>query len=59
MVLTDWVIILITAISLIFDVYIMKTKGVSYTISVRLFKWSKDYPVIPFAIGFLMGHLFA
>ena len=58
MITTDWVIILIAVVAIVYDLFIMATKGVSWTISVRLLAWSKLYPIIPFSIGVLMGHLF-
>ncbi len=46
------------ALLLIYDVIIVLKKGGSATISWQMWSISKQYPVIPFAIGFIMGHIF-
>lgn len=43
---------------IIYDAIILVRFGVEATISQVLLHWSKAYPVIPFAIGFSMGHIF-
>lgn len=41
-----------------FDVWIVIAKGVKATISWQMLQAAKDYPIIPFALGVLFGHLF-
>ena len=43
---------------LIYDVYIAIIGGTGTTVSHELIAWSYKYPVLPFAVGFVMGHLF-
>ena len=52
-------VIWITVLTLIgYDIYIRIVKGKDATLSLTIYKWSKAYPIIPFAIGVLMGHFF-
>jgi hypothetical protein len=44
-------------ILLIFDVYAAMT-GVENTISRVLLAEARDYPVVAFGVGFVMGHIF-
>lgn len=46
------------AFLIIYDIWIIFKRGYSDTISWTLFAWSKRYPIIPFAIGVVIGHLF-
>jgi len=48
----------VIAAIIIFDVYVMVAGGSEATISHELIAWSYQYPVLPFVIGFTMGHLF-
>jgi len=59
MTLTQWIIASVTVIILIIDVFLALTKGKEQTISVAITNWSKQYPIIPFVFGLLMGHFFA
>lgn len=43
---------------LIYDVYILVIGGTGTSVSHELIVWAYKYPVLPFAIGFVMGHLF-
>jgi hypothetical protein len=43
---------------IVFDIWIGFSKGSSQTISWQLYTASQSYPVIAFALGVLMGHLF-
>jgi hypothetical protein len=40
------------------DALIVYFKGVEKSISCTVYAWSKAYPIIPFAVGVLMGHFF-
>ena len=57
--ITLWIIIATAAILTLWDVYAEAVLGNSSTISVVLTSWAHAYPIIPFAFGLLMGHLFA
>ena len=43
---------------IIADVILLIRFGVEATISQVLLNWARAYPVIPFGIGFAMGHIF-
>jgi len=49
---------LIIIIALLWDVFLYADKVEDNTISQTIIRLSKRYAVIPFSIGFLMGHLF-
>jgi TctA family transporter len=51
-------IFLIIAAIAIFDVWVIIKKGKQQSISAYIIRWSKQYPSIPFLIGFVAGHLF-
>lgn len=36
----------------------VNTEGGGATISELIWEWSRDFPIVPFAFGMLMGHLF-
>lgn len=49
----------ITLVSLVvYDVIIFIKEGPQATISYDLLGLSRDYPIIPFALGVIAGHLF-
>lgn len=56
--LTSIVIALVVASLIGYDVWTAIEHGGPSTISWTLWTLAKGYPVIPFAIGFVMGHLF-
>lgn len=56
--ITAWVIFVATVVLLGYDVYAYVNGGVGSTISWVIYSQSKNYPIIPFALGLLMGHLF-
>lgn len=58
MTFTHYVIIISVLIIGGIDIVLAITRGKDATISVVITKWSKQYPAIPFAFGFLMGHFF-
>lgn len=51
-------IFIIVGIIFIYDGYLLMFKGYEATISWTLYTWALKFPVIPFLIGFVMGHLF-
>jgi len=51
--------ILITILAItIFDVYVFSVGGTENTISWMLTNWAYDYPIFPFFMGVICGHLF-
>ncbi|MGP0063538.1 MAG: hypothetical protein ACLQGP_08070 [Isosphaeraceae bacterium] len=57
--ITAGVVIAAVFILSIFDIVMAYLSGGEATISWCIYQWSLKYPVIAFAFGFLMGHLFA
>jgi hypothetical protein len=55
---TDLFIVGFIGIALAYDAYALYKGGVENTISVRIIRWSKLYPILPFMMGILMGHFF-
>lgn len=47
----------VTALVVVVDVALV-VRGYEWTISANLYGASKDWPIIPFALGVLAGHLF-
>lgn len=56
--MTILIIVGVTVALIIYDIAIAYTKK-DRTITQVIQKYSKEYPAIPFALGFLMGHFFA
>lgn len=56
MALTDWIVIIVTALILASDLWLYLTGKKTY--SQVMIKWSKALMIVPFAWGFLMGHWF-
>jgi hypothetical protein len=56
--LTQQIIVAVIVIVFAIDGWLVKRFGVPATISYTLLQWSKEYPVLAFGIGFIMGHLF-
>lgn len=56
---TQWIIVSSIAVIGLVDIWLALTRGKEETISVAITEWSKQYPIIPFAFGLLMGHFFA
>ncbi len=48
----------VLVIALVYDGYVVLKSGVEPTISWQLYSRSKEFPIISFGFGFLMGHLF-
>lgn len=57
-VITAWFIVVIIFTAIFYDIYIGVTHGGDSTISWVTWTTAKNYPAIPFAIGFICGHLF-
>jgi hypothetical protein len=57
-VLTKYVIVVVAVFAVLFDIAAFRFGGKGATISVVLWDLSRDYPIIPFSCGLLMGHLF-
>jgi hypothetical protein len=56
--LTAAFLVIITGLITLFDVYQLAFKGYDSTISWVLYTSSQQWPIIPFALGVLCGHLF-
>jgi hypothetical protein len=52
-------IIVVIAVVLIYDAYVLVRHGSDATVSCVILKSSLQYPLIPFLAGMLCGHLFA
>lgn len=53
---TSWVILLIAALLIVWDVYARQYD--SGTISEVVLSWARSHPIVPFALGVIGGHLF-
>jgi ABC-type uncharacterized transport system YnjBCD permease subunit len=56
--LTQWIIVITVSVVAVIDIGLALSGGKNATISVQITQWSKQYPIIPFAFGVLMGHFF-
>ena len=56
--LTDRILIVAVIAFSLYDLAAMGTTGTEATISRRVLHWSQQFPLIPFAVGVLIGHLF-
>ena len=56
--MTKAFIILIITVIVVFDVATLTLRGYETTISWELYSRSLEFPVIPFSLGFICGHLF-
>jgi uncharacterized membrane protein len=50
--------ILFLALVGIWDVYALLSKGRYATVTTHFQEWSRTWPLFPFVIGMLVGHLF-
>jgi predicted transporter len=55
---TAWVITLLVFVAIAFDVFIGFRRGQTNTISHQLLSIGQRYPILPLAIGVLLGHIF-
>ncbi len=51
-------ILFIVALVTVYDVWTLVRRGYNTTISWTLYAWATRWPIIPFALGVLAGHLF-
>lgn len=56
--ITEIVIFSTIIILIIYDIFILLKKGSKYTISSVLLELGKKYPIIPFFLGIVFGHIF-
>lgn len=56
--LTTVFVLVVVVASIGFDYFIIYKKGKKESISAYVIRWSHAYPMIPFLVGFLCGHLF-
>jgi hypothetical protein len=56
--LSGWVFFSLFAILIAYDVVIIALRGYQATVSAFLLNFSKRFPIVPFAGGVLIGHLF-
>lgn len=56
--MTSWVIALAALLLAGYDLYAFRKEGHGHTISEVLTTWSLRHPLVPFALGVLMGHFF-
>lgn len=56
--LTEIVIIVVTVLIIVYDIYIYKKEGAQLTISLVMKRWAMKYPWIILLWGVLMGHFF-
>ncbi len=56
--LTGWILIASAIILITYDVFTLFTKGRVKTISFTVYAWAKLYPIVPFTLGVIAGHLF-
>lgn len=55
--LTLGVALFIVALIAVYDIWTLVTRGYETTISAVTYNLSKRFPIIPFAIGVIAGHL--
>ena len=55
---TIWILVIIAIFLGIYDISVIAKYGVKQSISYLIYNLARQYPAIPFLIGFLMGHLF-
>jgi len=56
--LTEIFVFSIIVIIIVFDVYVINKKGRYHSVSAFLIRAAYKYPMIPFLMGYVMGHLF-
>lgn len=56
--ITPLFILIVVVVCIAFDFFIIGQQGKPESISATVIRWAYDYPSIPFAVGFLCGHLF-
>lgn len=56
--ITQFLIITLICLTLLIDVVLWKLKGFEATFSRTLYTWSTRWPMLPFLLGFVAGHIF-
>jgi hypothetical protein len=56
--LTLWFIIIMVGLTLAYDGIIAVTRGIDATVSRQLLKLGQQWPIVPFLLGVVAGHLF-
>ena len=56
--MTELFIAVISIAIIVFDFFIIGKKGKYFSISAYIIRWSRLYPMIPFLLGIICGHLF-
>lgn len=57
--LTRFIILAVIAIVVGIDVWLVISRGSDATISWQLYTWAQHWPIIPFLLGGVFGHIFA
>jgi hypothetical protein len=55
---TQTILLVVAALLGIYDVWVIAASGYDASVSVIIVDWSRQLPILPFAIGVLAGHLF-
>jgi hypothetical protein len=55
---TQWFILIMVSFTLLMDIFLAGFFGLENTISRTLLVLAKQYPIIPFALGVIAGHIF-
>lgn len=56
--ITKIFIVVSIVVIILFDMYVFMDGGTKATISWTMFTWAHSYPIFPFSMGVIMGHLF-
>ena len=56
--ITIYVVLFIVALGVIYDFYAIAVGGTEASISHLMKMWGHKYPIVPFAMGVLMGHFY-
>ena len=56
-IIVQWFMLVVAVLITIVDIWAAIKGGHHDTISGRIWDWSKDYPILPFALGFVSSHL--
>lgn len=49
---------IVVGVLIVYDIYAYKVRGSDTTISVQMYEAGKKYPIIPFLLGVVFGHIF-
>lgn len=56
--LTLWFSLAVVAVIVAFDLWTISAHGYDTTISAVGYQFARNYPIIPFALGVVVGHLY-